>query len=195
MTGRTATALGWRIHSSAAVVVAVSGPTASPVAVYREQVTLTADPSLQEPYHAAVGLPIGEARVLISSVGETAATVAASIIRGLVSSLGPVASVGVVGGDRPVRSDLTRILTKHALLHASERDLYEHAVIEGATRSGLPVTTIPAKGKETVSHASEMIGFALAPVLESLGQAFGSPWPKDHREAAAAALVALQRLP
>ena len=40
MTKGTTIGLGWRVHSWWAVVVAVSGPTASPVIVHRERVTL-----------------------------------------------------------------------------------------------------------------------------------------------------------
>ena len=153
-----------------------------------------ADPALREPYHAAVGLPLAESRALINAVEEAAASAAATAIRGLAASLGPIACVGVVGGDRPVSTDLERILTKHALLHASERDLYERAIIEGATRVGLPVTTLPAKGKGTVDHASGLLGADLTPSLAAAGKAAGSPWQKDHREATAAALLALAAL-
>jgi hypothetical protein len=194
MTSSETIGLGWRIHSSSAVLVAVSGPVSSPVVVRREQVALIADPAVQEPYHAAVGRPLDEAEALISSVAAAAASAAESTIRGLVTVLGSVSCVGVVGGDRPVRADLGRILSKHALLHASERDLYERAIIEGATRAGLPVTTIPAKGKDTVDHASEMLGLDLSPALAMAGKTAGSPWQKDHREATAAALVALSAL-
>jgi hypothetical protein len=189
----TAIGLGWRVHSWWAVVVAVSGSAASPVVVHRERVTLLADRAVREPYHAAGQLPLDQAMALIESVAETAASAAASTIRGLVGSLESVVSVGVVGGDRPVRADLSRILTKHALLHASERDLYEKAVIEGATRAGLPVTTIPAKGKGgTTDHASEVLGVDLSPALAMVGKALGPPWQQDHKDATAAALVALE---
>jgi hypothetical protein len=53
----TAIGLGWRTHSWWAVVVAVSGPAASPVVVHRERVILLADSAVREPYHAAVRLP------------------------------------------------------------------------------------------------------------------------------------------
>jgi hypothetical protein len=191
----TAIGLGWRVHSWWAVVVAVSGTVSSPIVVHRERVTLLADSAVREPYHAAVRLPLDEAKALIESVAEIAASAAASTLHRFVASLGSVISVGVVGGDRPVRTELPRILTSHALLHASERDLYERAVVEGATRAGLPVTTIPAKGKGgTVDHASEKLGVALSPVLTALGKALGSPWQQDHRDATAAALVALEGL-
>jgi hypothetical protein len=185
--------LGWRIHSWWAVVVAVSGPAASPVMVHRERVTLLDDERLQEPYHAAVGLPADDARALLGSVEEAAATSAASIIRGFASSLGSIATIGVVGGTRRLPTELSRILASHALLHASERDLYEQAVIEGAARAGLAVTTVPATGK-LFDHASAVLGVDLGPSLAALGKSIGPPWQKDHKEATAAALVALDAL-
>ena len=188
----TAIGLGWRIHSSSALVVALSGPAAAPVILHREEVCLIEDPVRCEPYHAAVGLSLDESKTLIDSIAEAATEAAASIIRGFTSSLGSIAAIGVVGGDRSVGSDLARILTKHALLHASERVLYEQAVIDGARREGLKVRTIPAKGRTTVDHAAGMLGVDLAAPLAAAGKAAGSPWQKDHREAAAAALVALQ---
>ena len=188
---KTPIGLGWRVHSWWAVVVAVSGPAASPVVVHREQVTLIDDESVREAYHAAVALPLDEAPAFIRSVEEAAASAAAATIRGFVSSLGPVAAVGVVGGNRRLPTELPRILASHALLHASERDLYEQAVIEGATRAGLPVTTVPATGK-LFDHASGVLGVALEPALAALGKSIGPPWQKDHKEATAAGLVALE---
>lgn len=185
----SAIGLGWRIHSWSAVVVAVSGEPASPVIVHRETVTLLDDPSLQEPYHAAVGRPHDEALALFRSVEEAAASAAASATSGLVATVGPVTAVGVVGGGRRL-PELSRILASHALLHAAERDLYEQAVIEGATRTGLPVTTVPATGK-LMDHAQQVLGVELKRTLSALGKTVGSPWQKDHREATVAALLAL----
>ena len=184
--------LGWRVHSCSAVVVAVSGPPASPAVLHREHVTLLDDVSLQEPYHVAATSPRDEAPALIASVAEAATTVAEATLRGFVATLGPVAAVGVVGGDRRL-PELSRILTKHALLHAAERDLYERAVVQGATRAGLPVTTIPATGR-LFDAASAALGVTLDAVLAAVGKTVGPPWKKEHREAAAAALVALHSL-
>ena len=187
----TTIGLGWRVHSWWAVVVAVSGPPASPVIVHRERVALVDDESVREPYHAATAVPLGDAPALIRSVEKDAAAAASATIRGLVSSLGTVAAVGVVGGNRRLPTELTRILASHALLHASERDLYEQAIIQGATHAGLPVTTVPATGT-LFDDASHMLGVALQPSLAALGKSIGPPWQKDHKEATTAALVALQ---
>jgi hypothetical protein len=182
-------ALGWRVHAASAVVVAVTGSADAPEVVHRETVTLLDDPVLCEPYHAAVGRELDDARALIASVQEAAADAAAAAVRGFMASLGPVTAVGVVGGNRRL-PDLARILTKHALLHAAERNLYEEAIIAGATRAGLPVTTVPATGT-LFADASERLGVDLVPVLAALGKAIGPPWQKDQKEATAAALVAL----
>jgi hypothetical protein len=188
---RTAIGLGFRVHSWWAIVVAVSGPAASPVIAHRERVTLLDDASVREPYHAAVALPLREAPALIGSVEKAAVAAAVATIRGFVSSLGPVAAVGVVGGNRRLPTELPRILASHALVHAAERDLYERAIIQGATRAGLPVTTIPATGT-LFDDASHVLGVALEPSLAAVGKSIGPPWQKDHKEATAAALVALQ---
>jgi hypothetical protein len=189
----TAIGLGWRVHSWWAVVVAVSGPAASPVIVHRERVTLLDDESVREPYHVAAGLYLDEVPAFVESVEKKAAAAAVEAIQGFVSSLGPVAAVGVVGGNRRIPTELPRILASHALLHAAERALYEQAVIEGATRAGLPITTIPAT-KTLFDDASHVLGVALEPSLAALGKSIGPPWQKDHKEATAAALVALQSL-
>jgi hypothetical protein len=185
----TAIALGWRIHSWWATVVAVRGPAIDPVVLGRERVTLVEDTSQQEPYHAAVPLPLDQAPAFLRSVQEGAAAVAAAKIADLAASLGPIAAVGIVRSDRPL-PDLSRILTKHALLHAAERDLYQRAVIEGAERAGLPVATLPATGK-LLQEASRTLDLELDPVLSALGKSAGKPWQKEHKEATAVALVAM----
>ena len=76
------------------------------------------------------------------------------------------------------------------LQHESDRNLYEQAVIAGATKAKLPVTTIPATGT-LFADASRALGVDLNPTLAALGKTVGSPWQKPHKEATAAALLAL----
>lgn len=181
-------ALGWRVHSWWAVVVAVTGPAAAPVVVHREQITLVEDETVREPYHAAVPIPLDDAPALIASVAQAATDAAEAAMRRLVSELGPVAAVGVVGGNRRL-PELPQILAKHARLHEAERNLYEQAIIQGAGRASLPIKTIPATGS-LLSEASHLLGVALEPALSTLGKSIGPPWQKNYREATAAGLVA-----
>ena len=184
--------LGWRVHSWTALVVAVSGSAAAPVVVHREQLELVDEESMREPYHAATMVPLVDAPSLIRSAADAATAAAEQAVRGLVSSLGAVAAVGVAGGNRRL-PDLSDILAKHARWHEAERDLFERAIIEGSTRASLPVTTIPATGK-LFSAASDVLGVAIEPVLTAVGKSIGPPWQKHHKEATAAALVALHAL-
>jgi hypothetical protein len=183
--------LGWRVHSWRALVVAVRGPPTCPEIVHRQEITLVDDESTREPYHAAWAVPIEEVPALIGSVERAAAAAAAEAMEALVSSFGPVGAVGVVGGNRKVPSELTRRLASHAMVHASERDLYEQAVIRGAAIVGLLVTTVPATGR-LFAEAADVLGVELEPALASQGTSVGRPWRKDHREATVAALVALE---
>jgi gamma-glutamyl-gamma-aminobutyrate hydrolase PuuD len=193
MTERTMIGLGWRIHSWWATVVALSGPAASPVVVHRGQVSMLDDEALREPYHAACAVPLADAPALIASVERAATDAAEAAIRELISSLVSVVAVGVVGGSRRLPADLSQRLAKHARLHEAERDLYERAVIEGADRVGLPITTIAATGA-LLAQASEALGVQLGPSLTTLGKAIGPPWQKEHKEAAAVALLALHQI-
>lgn len=190
MSNGTTLGLGWRVHSWWAVVVAVSGSAASPVVAHRERVTLLDDEARREPYHVATTVPLDEAPAVIAAVETAAEEATLNALLAFGSSLGPITAVGVVGGSRRLPADLGQRLASHALLHASERDLYERAVIRGAGRAGLPVTTVPAKGS-LLADASGTLGVALAPSLASLGKDLGPPWQKDHKEATAAALLAL----
>ena len=197
--------LGWRIHSWWGVVVAVQGPAESPAVCHRQQVTLVDDESLREPYHAAaahvggrVGVDaepyLGKAKELIQSVEKQAVTAAEVAMKGFVSSLGSIAAVGIVGGNRRLPAELTARLAGHARLHEAERDLYERAILDGAARAGLRVTMLPAKGS-LFADASQVLGVALKPVLAALGKSIGQPWQKNYREATAAALIALSAAP
>ena len=192
MSDDTTIGLGWRVHGWSAVVVAVRGSAGAPELVHRGRVTFIEDESRQEPFHAATAVPIDEAPALIESVEQTAVSAAAATIDELGSSIGPIAAVGVVGGDRRL-PDLPRILSKHALLHAAERDLYERAIVRGAAEAGVPASTIPAT-KSLLHDASELLAVDLVVTLAALGKSVGPPWQKDHREATVAALVALEHL-
>ena len=174
--------------------MAVSGSADAPVVVHRDEIALADDAALREPYHAAVGMTLDDAQASIVAAKEAAAAAAAATIDGFVSSIGALAAVGLVGANRTLTAELPRVLAKHALLHAYDTDLHERAIVEGATRAGLPVTTLPATGK-LFDHASDVLGVPIGPSLAALGKSIGPPWQKNYREAAAAALVALAELP
>ena len=107
MTREKGIALGWRVRSWSAVVVAVSGRPEAPDVIHRERVTLIDDESARDPDHAAASLVGGrvgldaepflrEARALIESIDTTAAAAALATLRGLTSSLGALSPRSVL---------------------------------------------------------------------------------------------------
>jgi hypothetical protein len=198
---RTA-ALGWRSHSGWAVIVAVGGSPADPIVLDRERVELLDGSLPRQPYHAAAegALSLDDAASLISQVERAAAlsatTATASIAAKLSESGIAVVGVGLAVGARSIPVELTRVLASHLLLHAAEGQLYEEALIEASARAGLPVTTLGTK--TILEDAAAAMGVTVAELgtgLASAGKLAGPPWQKDHREAAASALVALSAKP
>ena len=190
-------ALGWRCHSGWAVAVAVGGSPSDPTVLARERVELLDRSLPRQPYHAAAegGLSLDDAATLISKVEQSAALAATSAIESLVAKLGEsgreVVAVGLVAGARRIPGELARILASHTPLHAAEGELYEQAVTEGSARAGVPVTVLATKTTfEDAATAMSMKVADLGAALAAAGKIAGPPWQKDHREAAAAALVA-----
>jgi hypothetical protein len=135
---------------------------------------------------AEEGLTLDQAAALIRQVEEAAASRAADALRGALPT-----AIGVVTNDRRLPSELPRILASHTLLHSAEGDLYEQAIIEGASRLGLHAITAP--GKSVIPHCAAVLGTTAEVLIATLnvaGRAAGPPWRTDHREAAAAALAA-----
>ena len=166
-------AIGFRCHSGWAVMVVVSGSLASPLLVDRRRLQLVGESLPRQPYHAVAEAGVGPE--VIAEVEEAAARAAGQAI----GSIPDAVAVGVVAAERRRPEGLADILRSHARLHAAEGQLYERAVIEAAGERGLPV------------HVQDPRTIQLSDGIEALRRSAGSPWQKDHKWAAAAALSAL----
>jgi hypothetical protein len=175
----TGTALGWRTHSGWAVVVAVAGTASNPRVLARERVQLVDDPLPRMAYHAieAWDLSLKEGKALVAQVRRTATSAATKAMKAAVKLHGADA-VGVVGKVRNIPDDFERILKAHSLLHAAEGALYEEALIEAAERAGIEAMFV------------EEQAIRVPNTLEAARKTLGSPWQKDHKLAATAALFA-----
>jgi hypothetical protein len=179
---RDRSALGWRAHSGWAVLVAVRGPASSPLILTRERIDLVDDSLPKQPYHAIIGdeLSLHDGSALIARVRRSAIRAAAAATKAAVKQFG-VSDVGVVARVRNIPDDLERILSSHALLHAAEGALFEQSLLDAATRAGLACSVMEPNGTQ--------VGDA----LDAAGKALGPPWQKDHKLAATAAMLALER--
>jgi hypothetical protein len=174
------TALGWRSHSGWAVLVAVDGTPTKPQVLARERVQLVDEPLPRMAYHAieAWDLSLKEGKALVAKVRRAATTAATKAMKAAVKEHGAEA-VGVVGKIRKIPDDFERILAAHSLLHAAEGALYEEALIDAAGRAGIEAMLVE---EQTIRIPN---------ALETARRKLGSPWQKDHKLAAAAALIAL----
>ncbi len=191
-------AIGARDHSGWAVLVTVAmtdGTTTLEV-LDRRRVGLV-DPDLpRQPYHAAAGKPLNEAAALIEAVERSARTEAESALAPLLSNLGDdrreVVGMAVAADTTAVPDSLETVLGSHPLLHAGEGALYRDALVDAAHAAGLPVTR--SLTKTVTRDSAAALGLAPAELgarLDGQRVRLGAPWQKDHKEAAAAALLVL----
>jgi hypothetical protein len=197
-------AIGFRAHSgwaaAVAIVQAAGGPSEAPVVVARRRIEMrergASGPS--QPYHAAVGLDIREARRHVEACEAHAAARATNELRGMLEDLRqlghPVAGCGLLlGSGRPLPA-LEKILASHPLLHTAEGELFREALRAASQACRLPVTQVKEHDLHTrVVSESRLQGRDLAQLMTGLGKALGPPWGMDQKHAAMAAWLALGR--
>ncbi|UBU09818.1 hypothetical protein [Nonomuraea gerenzanensis] len=198
-------AIGVRDHCGWAVLVAVTGGHERPEVLMRERVTLLDDPALpDQPYHAAVGLGAaaglgaGAAGELIALVERSARTAAGRALGTAARALaeaghhvrGVALDLGAVGAGRMVLpGELAEVLAKHHYLHGAEGELYHEALVEAAGGVGLAVSRYDFKRlRET---AAQVLGPEVPARVDALRARVGTPWTRDHKDAALGALLVL----
>jgi hypothetical protein len=189
-------ALGWSVHSGWAVVVGLVSAGDGGLAVsLRRRVELISPDLPRMTYHAAEGLSLDEAAVLIArveaSVASTTAGAVSSIVEELQDLAGGAVSAAVLGKPTEL-PPLERILASHALLHAAEGVQYREAVQDACEAVGVSTTVVAPKTVAVEAEAA--LGWApghAAGWLATTGKALGPPWTKDHKEATLAAAIVL----
>jgi hypothetical protein len=175
------TALGFRLHTGWAALVAVSDD----YKVYlRRRVELLDNTVPRFMYHAAAEMPLADAQALIQQAEAIAIEHAQRAIAEAVKKI-PAVACGVAIGSAKLPSDLATVLRSHALIHAGEGVLFQKAVIGAAEQQGLRVTATREKGLWAGLDP------ALQKRIEGMRSEFGPPWTMDHKIATAVALAAL----
>ncbi|MGC9947157.1 MAG: hypothetical protein ABSF64_12380 [Bryobacteraceae bacterium] len=179
--------IGFRAHSGWAAAVALTVAADAPVVIARRRIEMR-EPGAKgpsQPYHAAVGLEIGEARQLVENCAARAAALATTELRGMVEDLGqlghPVVGCGLLlGSGRPL-PPLEKILASHPMLHTAEGELFRAALRAASRECGLPLTAVQER----------LLGDELKRQVAGLGKAIGPPWRQDEKLAAVVAWMAL----
>jgi hypothetical protein len=189
-------AFGLKARTGRAILVAVGADGAGTAVVERAQLPLLPAGAFA-PYHAAEGLEPEQARASVQRDIDAAHRLAASGIR---DAARRIASAGhelrgcavLVGPGMPPWTT-EQIIAVHVRMHQAEGALFRDVLVAGAKTCALALTTLPEKS--ALDSAAQTLGVTrerLEARLAALGKSAGPPWAKDHKEAAAAALVALE---
>ena len=193
-----AAALGVRVHSGWAAVVAVAGTPVAPTVVERRRIDLvdSEDRGFIQPYHAAAELSTEEARAFLERCSAMTQAVAVRALGAAVERLQGrgyrLAGCGLLLSFGRPTTDLNATLRSHALIHTAEGRFFREAVIAACQHHGVRVTGI--QERDLYARAAGELGVAeeqLTRRVAEWGRPLGPPWKLDQKYAALAAYLAL----
>jgi hypothetical protein len=191
-------AIGFRVHSGWAAVVAVCLDRGLPVMLARQRVHLveTFTYEFRQPYHTAEKMLDRQACEFISRMQAEARRLAYRAVQELESrtqeqgvKLTRCGLLLASGRPLPV---LEKILASHALIHTADGELFREAILHASARWGLRDFRI--REKELPDRAENVLRLKSAALMRrvtELGRPFGAPWSQDEKFATLAAWLAL----
>ena len=181
-------------HYARAELVTVAIQNAAPVFLDRRRVELIDEDLPIAPYHhEALELDIGEASDLVQRVRRSVAEHASGAISNLLETCRAQVLILPASPYDSLPDSLEEVLSSRPLTNAADGMLYRESLAEAAAELGLEVQRYPRKSDPTLL-AAEAMGIDVAEVaalIAQYGRAAGTPWRKDHKLAAAAALSVL----
>lgn len=195
----TRAALGFKLHTGWAMLVALAGhPGEIQVLLRRRIELLPLDESVPRfVYHEAADLPPSQATALVKRAREASLLAARfainDVLRELDSRGARADACGIPSGSTLVPDDLSRILRAHPLIHAAEGALFQGVIVAVCESCGLAVTL--AREREVWSRTAAAWDLGepgLRKEVDGLRKSVGAPWGGDHKTAAAAALLVLK---
>ena len=193
----TRIALGMKSHSGWAALVAVGKEKGDWIVIDRRRIELAHEEWAKQPYHAAEGLKSEAARDLVERGVEAARRMAAREIEAAIARERErgheVAACGVLVGEPMPDWTVHEILAVHFRMHKAEGELFRDALVRAAKACRLKLIAIPEKLLST--HAQRVVRTSensLVTTIAQLGKPLGPPWGRDQKDAALAALVALE---
>jgi len=174
-------AAGFKAHSGWAALVVIGSSSDGFAVIDRRRIELVDETWAKQPYHAADDLPAAEARRLVQRGIDAAHRFAKREMRAFVkrSAGHEIAGCAVLIGTPMPEWTIEQIRSVHVRMHKAEGVLFPAALIAAAKACDLNVVAIPEKG------------LTLDDRVAILGKSVGSPWGKDQKTAAMAAMIVL----
>lgn len=184
-------AFGLKAHSGWAALVVLGREGRSPRVVERVRMELVEADAVswaKQPYHAAEHLEAGDARDLVKRGIASARRIAAREVRAAAArarEAGHTVTACAVLVSEPMPGwSVDEILAVHFRMHKAEGVLFRDVLARAAEACDLNLVAIPER---SLSAAPKGAREAIA----TLGKSVGPPWGKDQKDAALAALIAL----
>lgn len=192
-------ALGFKLHTGWAVLVALAGDASKPDVLMRRRIELLPqDASVPRfVYHEAAKLSVSQAVVAIRRAEGVSLEATRHAVDNALADLRaldrPVQSAGLSSGSKPVPENLATVLGSHPLIHTAEAALFRQAVASACGSCGLKVVSVQERKVWTETAATWGVKEALLQKrVGGLRKTLGAPWSTDQKTAAAFALLALR---
>jgi hypothetical protein len=182
-------ALGLKVRTGRAVVVAVAGPVDSPeiLGKTRIQVAFTFDEGAV--FHVAQNYPPERARALVQEREVLFTERALGDLRAFAARQDfKVVGAGMAAPPIKRLPPFESILKAHPLLHAAEGEFYRRVFADACAKLRARPSRTPVG--ELTTNLAEGLGLkpaVLAKRLDAMGKASGRPWAVDQKEATLAA--------
>jgi len=192
-------ALGFRLHTGWAALVAVAGVPGKFQVLLRRRIELLppGDSVPRFVYHKAAELPSSQAAELVQRAEGAAQESARSTVKEVLAHLQSLAvmvkAAGIPCGSKPVPEDLAAVLRSHPMIHTAEGALFQRAVVSACEAHRLAV--ISAREKEVWLNAASSWSLKeteLRKQVDGLRKSVGAPWGTDQKTAMAFALLDLR---
>ena len=180
-------AFGLKAHSGWAALVCVGERDGDLTMTDRRRIDLVDEAWQKQPYHAAEHLQPDAAREAVTRGIDAARKGAVRELLAAIARAGQqhqdVSACGVLVG-RPMPDwSVDEILAVHFRMHKAEGALFRDVLLHAAAVCGLRPVAVPEKHTDGDRSLQDTIA--------TLGRSAGPPWGKDQKDAALAALIAL----
>jgi len=191
-------AIGFRIHSGWAAMVAVALEDGLPVVLDRCKLQLvkTFSYAFRQPYHTAEKMPIDEAAEFVRGVENESRELALAGISSLQKELEKleykICGCALLLASGRSLPEFEKILASHAMIHTADGELFRDAIRHSSERAKLPLNAIKEREllATTSKHLNKRPQF-LNRHVAALGKSLGPPWTADEKMATLAAWLVL----
>jgi hypothetical protein len=191
-------AIGFRVHSGWAAMVAVSLEKGAPVILDRRKLLLvkTFSYTFRQPFHTAEKMDLNGAAEFVRGVEKESCELALAGVRTLQKELEKldykVCGCSLLLASGRKLPEFEKILASHALIHTADGELFRESIRHSCERAKLPLTAI--KERELLAAASKRLHKRpefLNRQVAALGKSLGPPWTQDEKLSALAAWLVL----